>query len=258
MKPEITKELVRAEAVGKWYGRLHVLKGVDLSVKRGQVTSIIGASGSGKSTFLRCINQLETYQEGRIYLGGDLIGFEERAGRLVPLPNRRIVAQRRRVGMVFQQFNLFWHMTVLENVIEGPVLVLGLRREDAIERAMSLLHRVGLADKANVYPGKLSGGQQQRAGIARALAMEPELMLFDEPTSALDPETTGEVLKVIAALAEAGTTMIIVTHEMAFARQVSDTVVLMEGGVVDCEGPPKLIFGEQPTPRVRAFLASMH
>lgn len=251
-------ELVRAERVGKWFGSLHVLKGVDLSVRRGQVTSIIGPSGSGKSTFLRCINQLETYQEGRISVAGELIGFEERGGRLVPLGNRRIVAQRRRVGMVFQQFNLFWHMTVLENVIEGPTLVLGMSRLEATERAMLLLERVGLVDKANAYPGKLSGGQQQRAGIARALAMEPELMLFDEPTSALDPESTGEVLKVIAALAEAGTTMIIVTHEMAFARQVSHSVALMEGGVVDCEGPPGLIFGEQPTSRIRAFLASMH
>lgn len=251
--------LVRAEKVEKWFGNHQVLRGVDLSVERGKVTSIIGPSGSGKSTFLRCINQLETYQAGRIYVGDALIGYEEtRGGKLVPLNNRRIVAQRRRIGMVFQQFNLFWHMTVLENIIEAPVMVLGQPRQQAERRALELLERVGLAEKANAFPSKLSGGQQQRAAIARALAMDPELMLFDEPTSALDPETTGEVLTVIAELAKSGMTMIIVTHEMSFARQVSDRVMLMENGAVDYEGPPEQFFGEQPSARLKAFLSTIH
>ncbi|QCI67103.1 amino acid ABC transporter ATP-binding protein [Phreatobacter stygius] len=251
--------LVRAQNVQKWFGSHQVLKGVDLSVERGQVMSIIGPSGSGKSTFLRCINQLETYQAGRIYVGDALIGFEEaRDGKLVALSNRRIVAQRRRIGMVFQQFNLFWHMTVLENIIEAPVLVLGQPRHQAERKAMELLERVGLAEKANAFPSKLSGGQQQRAAIARALAMNPELMLFDEPTSALDPETTGEVLSVIAELASSGMTMIIVTHEMSFARQVSDRVMLMENGMVDYGGPPEQFFGAQPSPRLKAFLSTIH
>ena len=255
---DTTLPLVRARDVEKWFGQLHVLRGVSLDVARGEVLSIIGPSGSGKSTFLRCINQLETYQAGRIHVGDDLIGYEERDGRLVPLPNRRVVAQRRRIGMVFQQFNLFWHMTVLDNIIEAPILVLGQSREQAVKRAMELLERVGLAEKAHVYPGKLSGGQQQRAAIARALAMSPELMLFDEPTSALDPETTGEVLNVIAELTRTGMTMIIVTHEMGFARQVSDRVVFMENGKVDCAAPPDVFFGEQPSQRLKAFLSTIH
>lgn len=254
-----TKEaLVRAENVRKWFGPLEVLKGVNLQVAKGEVLSIIGPSGSGKSTFLRCINQLETYQDGRIYVGRDLIGYDLKADRLVPLSNRRVVEQRRNIGMVFQQFNLFWHMTVLENIIEAPMLVLGRPRDEAIDTAMELLRRVGLAEKANAYPMKLSGGQQQRAAIARALAMKPNLMLFDEPTSALDPETTGEVLNVIADLAGSGMTMIVVTHEMAFARRVSDRVVLMESGKVDCEADPETFFREQPSPRLKEFLATIH
>ncbi len=254
-----TKEaLVRAENVRKWFGPLAVLKGVNLQVAKGEVLSIIGPSGSGKSTFLRCINQLETYQDGRIYVGRDLIGYDLKADRLVPLSNRRVVEQRRNIGMVFQQFNLFWHMTVLENIIEAPMLVLGRPRDEAIDTAMELLRRVGLAEKANAYPMKLSGGQQQRAAIARALAMKPNLMLFDEPTSALDPETTGEVLNVIADLAGSGMTMIVVTHEMAFARRVSDRVVLMESGKVDCEADPETFFREQPSPRLKEFLATIH
>ncbi len=254
-----TKEaLVRAENVRKWFGPLEVLKGVNLEVAKGEVLSIIGPSGSGKSTFLRCINQLETYQDGRIYVGRDLVGYDLKADRLVPLSNRRVVEQRRNIGMVFQQFNLFWHMTVLENIIEAPMLVLGRPRDEAIDTAMELLRRVGLAEKANAYPMKLSGGQQQRAAIARALAMKPNLMLFDEPTSALDPETTGEVLNVIADLAGSGMTMIVVTHEMAFARRVSDRVVLMESGKVDCEADPETFFREQPSPRLKEFLATIH
>ncbi len=252
------KALVRAENVRKWFGRNEVLKGVSLEVARGEVLSIIGPSGSGKSTFLRCINQLETYQDGRIYVGDQLIGFQEQGGKLTPLSNRRVVDQRRNIGMVFQQFNLFWHMTVLENIIEAPMLVLGQRRDEAVRTAMGLLERVGLAEKAHAYPMKLSGGQQQRAAIARALAMKPDLMLFDEPTSALDPETTGEVLSVIADLARTGMTMVVVTHEMAFARQVSNRVVLMENGKVDCEADPETFFRDQPSPRLKAFLATIH
>ncbi len=250
--------LVRAEAVQKWFGRAHVLRGVTLTVRRGEVLSIIGPSGSGKSTFLRCINQLETYQSGRIYVGGELVGFAERGDKLVPLSTSRIVAQRRRSGMVFQQFNLFWHMTVLENIIEAPTRVLKQPRAQAVRTAMDLLTRVGLADKANAYPMKLSGGQQQRAAIARALAMSPELMLFDEPTSALDPETTGEVLNVISELASSGMTMLLVTHEMGIARQVSDRIVMMEEGQVQIEGTPADLLGEQPHPRLRSFLSLIH
>jgi polar amino acid transport system ATP-binding protein len=252
------KALVRAENVRKWFGRNEVLKGVSLQVARGEVLSIIGPSGSGKSTFLRCINQLETYQDGRIYVGDQLIGFQDQGGKLTPLSNRRVVDQRRNIGMVFQQFNLFWHMTVLENIIEAPMLVLGQRRDEAVRTAMGLLERVGLAEKAHAYPMKLSGGQQQRAAIARALAMKPDLMLFDEPTSALDPETTGEVLSVIADLARTGMTMVVVTHEMAFARQVSNRVVLMESGKVDCEADPETFFRDQPSARLKAFLATIH
>ncbi|MEO3429299.1 amino acid ABC transporter ATP-binding protein [Pelagibius sp. CAU 1746] len=250
--------LVRAENLDKWFGEHQVLKSVSLNVSRGEVVSIIGPSGSGKSTFLRCINQLETYQGGRLFVAGDLIGYSERQGKLVPLGNRQIVAQRRHIGMVFQQFNLFWHMTVLENIIEAPVLVLGQSKKQAIDRAMSLLERVGLAEKAHAYPLKLSGGQQQRAAIARALAMDPDLMLFDEPTSALDPETTGEVLAVIRELAESGMTMMIVTHEMNFARQISDRLVLMEDGRIEHEGSPDHFFGSAQSDRLKAFLSTIH
>lgn len=251
--------LVRAEEVQKWFGRTQVLKGVTLSVDRGQVLAIVGPSGSGKSTFLRCINYLETYQAGRIFVGDELIGFaQDRTGTLVPLGIQQIVAQRRRIGMVFQQFNLFWHMTVLENVIEAPIMVLGEPRQQVTRRAMELLGRVGLAAKANAYPMKLSGGQQQRAAIARALAMNPELMLFDEATSALDPETTGEVLAVIAELAKSGMTMIIVTHEMSFARQVADRIVFMDEGVIGHEGTPEEFFAEHDNPRLQSFLSSIY
>lgn len=255
---DTARALVRAHDVHKFFGRQEVLKGVSLEVQRGQVLCIIGPSGSGKSTFLRCINQLETYQSGRIWVGDELIGYREDGQRLVPLGNRKVVAQRRHIGMVFQQFNLFWHMTVLQNVMEAPVKVLGEDPASARRRALALLDRVGLAAKAEAYPMKLSGGQQQRAAIARALAMKPELMLFDEPTSALDPETTGEVLAVISELAGSGMTMIVVTHEMGFARQVADRVVLMEDGVVRHEAPPAEFFGAQAPPRLRAFLSTIH
>jgi polar amino acid transport system ATP-binding protein len=252
------KPLVRAVDVHKRFGRAEVLCGVNVEVARGEVLCIIGPSGSGKSTFLRCINQLETYQSGRIYVNGELIGYREAGGRLLPIGNKQVVLQRRRIGMVFQQFNLFWHMTVKENIIEAPMRVLGQSFSQASDNAMRLLGRVGLAAKADAYPMKLSGGQQQRAAIARALAMDPELMLFDEPTSALDPETTGEVLAVISELASTGMTMIVVTHEMNFARQVAHRVVLMEDGQIRHEAPPDQFFGEQAPERLKSFLSTIH
>lgn len=258
MKTEDFQPLVRAINVRKRFGVTEVLCGVNLDVHRGEVLCIIGPSGSGKSTFLRCINQLEIYQEGRILVNDELIGYKEAGGRLLPISNRQVVLQRRRIGMVFQQFNLFWHMTVMENIIEAPIRVLGQSVAQASENAMRLLERVGLAAKAEAYPMKLSGGQQQRAAIARALAMNPELMLFDEPTSALDPETTGEVLSVISELASTGMTMIIVTHEMGFARQVANRVVLMEEGQIRHEAPPDQFFGNQAPARLKAFLSTIH
>jgi polar amino acid transport system ATP-binding protein len=250
--------LVRSEHLQKWYGRNQVLVDVNLGVPEGQVMCIIGPSGSGKSTFLRCINQLESYQGGRLWLGDELIAYREGPkGELVPLKQADIVKQRRRVGMVFQQFNLFWHKTVLENLIEAPVLVLGKSVEESTEAALQLLERVGLKDKADVYPSRLSGGQQQRAAIARSLAMKPEVLLFDEPTSSLDPETTGEVLNVMSELAETGMTMVVVTHEMSFARKVADRVVMMENGIVQYEAGPDEFFEDQANARLRAFLSSM-
>ena len=249
---------VKAENIQKWYGDNQVLSDVNLTVSHGQVMCIIGPSGSGKSTFLRCINQLETYQAGRLWLGDDLIAYRLGAnGELIPRKQSEVVAQRRRVGMVFQQFNLFWHKTVLENLIEAPMLVAGKSKDESIVNARRLLERVGLAEKEDVFPGSLSGGQQQRAAIARTLAMQPEVLLFDEPTSSLDPETTGEVLSVMAELAQTGMTMIVVTHEMSFARKVSDRVVMMENGVVQYEAEPDEFFEAQDNERLRAFLSSM-
>ena len=240
--------ILHVRALRKSFGQAEILRGIDLKIAPRELVFVIGPSGSGKSTLLRCCNRLEEPTSGAIMFDGvDLMARDT-----------NINAMRRRIGMVFQQFNLFWHMTVLENIIEAPMLVLGQSRRHAEQRAMELLARVGLADKADSYPQKLSGGQQQRAAIARALAMDPELMLFDEPTSALDPETTGEVLKVMAELAQSGMTMVIVTHEMAFARQVSNHVALMEDGVVVCEATPKVFFEDQPHPRVQAFLSKMH
>ncbi|WP_333834381.1 amino acid ABC transporter ATP-binding protein [Rubrimonas sp.] len=249
--------LLSAQGVGKRFGRLQVLHGVDMTVDRGEVLAIVGPSGSGKSTFLRCINSLETYDEGRIRVGGELVGYREEAGRLRPLPTREITRQRQRVGMVFQQFNLFWHMTVLENVTEGPIRVQGLPRREAVDRAAALLERVGLGAKLDAYPLKLSGGQQQRAAIARALAMQPALMLFDEPTSALDPETTGEVLSVMAELAASGMTMIVVTHEMGFARRVAHRVAFMDGGRIGFVGEAETFFTAATDERVMRFIASV-
>jgi polar amino acid transport system ATP-binding protein len=248
---------VRAVDVRKRFGRLEVLKGVSLDVAKGETVCVIGPSGSGKSTFLRCINHLETIDGGRIEVNGHLIGYRERNGKLVEDTDRNIAKQRCEVGMVFQRFNLFPHKTALENVIEAPVMVRGEDKGRATRVGEELLARVGLADKRDVYPGKLSGGQQQRVAIARALAMRPELMLFDEPTSALDPETIGEVLAVMQELVEVGMTMIVVTHEMGFARQAADRVVMMDDGQIIEVGPPEHFFTAPTHERTKQFLSKI-
>ena len=247
--------MVRSEGVCKSFGRLDVLKGIDLEVMPGEVMCVIGPSGSGKSTFLRCINHLEKINAGRLWVNGHLVGYRERGGKLHELRESEVAAQRRDIGMVFQRFNLFPHMTVLENIIEAPVQVLGVPRGEALEQARRLLARVRLADKAEHYPAQLSGGQQQRVAIARALAMKPQAMLFDEPTSALDPETVGEVLQVMKELADEGMTMVVVTHEMGFAREVADRVVVLHQGELIEEGPPAQVFGNPHHPRTREFLS---
>ena len=248
------KPLVRAVNVTKSFGQHEVLKGVDMTVDTGEVVCLLGPSGSGKTTFLRLINQLETLTGGRIWVGGELIGIEERGGKLHVRNDKDIARQRARVGMVFQRFNLFPHMTALENVMEAPVQVKRLKKEQARTEALDLLDRVGLAERAKFYPSQLSGGQQQRVAIARALAMKPELMLFDEPTSALDPELVGEVLRVIKDLAAEGWTMVVVTHEIRFAQQVADQVLFIDGGVVLESGPPEQVLTEPTEARTRQFL----
>lgn len=247
-------EMVRGENIIKRFGRLTVLNDVDLSVRRGHVVVIIGPSGSGKTTLLRCINHLEKIDGGRIYVDDRLVGYREVNGRLVEDTEKAIAHMRSRIGFVFQRFNLFPHKTALENVIEAPIHVLHQPKAEVTERALALLKKVGLSEKANVYPHKLSGGQQQRVAIARALAMNPRLMLFDEATSALDPELVGEVLKVMRQLAEEGMTMVVVTHEMGFAREVSDHVIFMDNGVIVEEGPPEQIFDHSENERTRGFL----
>ncbi len=246
-----------AEDVHKSFGRLEVLKGVSLEVTKGETVCIIGPSGSGKTTFIRCINHLEKIGSGRVEVNGQLIGYRQRNGKLVEDSERNIARQRTQIGMVFQRFNLFPHKTALENVIEAPLQVLGLPKEHAVDKAKVLLGRVGLADKLDTYPGKLSGGQQQRVAIARALAMEPALMLFDEPTSALDPEVTGEVLSVMEELAHAGMTMIVVTHEMGFAREAADRVVMMDDGLIIEEGTPEHFFVAPEHERTKQFLSKI-
>jgi len=250
--------LVNAVNVMKAFHGTEVLKGIDMTVASGQVVCLLGPSGSGKTTFLRCINQLETIDGGRIWIDGQLMGYEERGGKLHRLSDKRIAAQRRDIGMVFQRWNLFPHKTALQNIMEGPCLVKGEKKNQVRERAMELLSRVGLQDKPDAYPAQLSGGQQQRVAIARALAMDPKLMLFDEPTSALDPELIGEVLAVMRELAESGMTMIVVTHEMSFARGVADQVVFMDGGVVVEQGAPRSVINNPQNERTRAFLQRMH
>jgi polar amino acid transport system ATP-binding protein len=247
--------LVRARNVHKAFGSNEVLKGIDLDVAPGETVVILGPSGSGKSTFLRCINHLEAIDQGAIEVDGEQIGYRLRNGRLDRLSDREIARQRRKIGMVFQQFNLYPHMTALENVIEAPVGVHGQDRGEAVRYARELLTRVGLEQKMDAYPRQLSGGQQQRVAIARALAIRPTLMLFDEPTSALDPELVGEVLATMRDLANQGLTMIVVTHEIGFAREAADRVVFMDGGNVIETGPPDEVLTNPSHPRTRSFLS---
>ena len=247
--------MVKAEAVHKRFGQLEVLKGIDMEVYPGQVVVLLGASGSGKSTFLRCINHLEKINAGRLWVDGNLVGYRQEGDKVYELKEKEISKKRAEIGMVFQRFNLFPHMTALENIIEAPCQVRRVSKEAARERARKLLDQVGLAEKADVYPAQLSGGQQQRVAIARALAMDPKLMLFDEPTSALDPELVGDVLEAMKQLARNGMTMIVVTHEMGFAREVGDQVVFMDGGVVVEQGPPREVFANPQHERTKAFLS---
>lgn len=251
-------EAVVVDDLHKRFGELEVLRGVSLSANEGDVLSIIGASGSGKSTFLRCINLLELPTAGEVRIGGEAVLFRERRGRREPADMRQVERLRTRLGMVFQSFNLWAHMTVLQNVTEVPVHVLGVPKGEARERAERYLQRVGLWEKRDQYPAYLSGGQQQRAAIARALAIEPRVMLFDEPTSALDPELVGEVLRVITDLANEGRTMILVTHEMKFARDVSSQVLFLHQGLVEEQGTPREVFHETRSERCRAFVSSIH
>ncbi|MFC6713156.1 amino acid ABC transporter ATP-binding protein [Branchiibius cervicis] len=246
--------LVKALNVTKSFHHTEVLKGIDMDVHSGEVVCLLGPSGSGKTTFLRCINQLETINGGRIWVDGELMGYDDRDGTLFRLNDKRIAQQRGEIGMVFQRFNLFPHKTALQNVAEGPIHVQKRPKAEALKEARELLDRVGLADRADHYPAQLSGGQQQRVAIARALAMKPKLMLFDEPTSALDPELVGEVLDVMRELADAGMTMIVVTHEISFARDVADRVVFMDGGVVVEEGPSKEVIARPQHERTKTFL----
>ncbi len=249
--------MVKAEGVHKRFGRLEVLRGIDLEVQSGEVMCLLGPSGSGKSTFLRCINHLEKINSGRLSVDGELVGYRESGGKLHELHEREVARKRSEIGMVFQQFNLFPHMTAIENVCLAPTQVSGVGRGEARQRGQKLLEQVGLGDKVDVYPVALSGGQQQRVAIARALAMEPKLMLFDEPTSALDPELVGDVLDAMRALARDGMTMIVVTHEMGFAREVADSVVFMDEGVVVEAGTPAEVLGSPRHERTRAFLSKV-
>ncbi|TFB47325.1 amino acid ABC transporter ATP-binding protein [Cryobacterium tagatosivorans] len=249
--------MVKAENVHKSFGHVEVLKGIDLEVRPGQVFCLLGPSGSGKSTFLRCINHLERIDAGRLSVDGQLVGYREGAGKLYELNENEVADQRRDIGMVFQRFNLFAHMTALQNVMLAPVDVRREQKKDARGRALQLLERVGLADQAHKFPSQLSGGQQQRVAIARALAMKPKLMLFDEPTSALDPELVGEVLDVMRDLADSGMTMIVVTHEVGFAREVGDHLVFMDAGVVVEQGAPRDVLGNPQHRRTQAFLSKV-
>ncbi|MDY0883602.1 amino acid ABC transporter ATP-binding protein [Dongia soli] len=249
--------MVQAIGVSKRFGHIEVLKAIDLTIPRGEVACLLGPSGAGKSTFLRCINHLEKINEGELLVDGEFVGYREHGGKLYELHERHIARKRREIGMVFQHFNLFPHMTALQNTIEAPIRVNGETKAEAKKRALELLHRVGLSDKVDSYPAELSGGQQQRVAIARALAMQPKLMLFDEPTSALDPELVGEVLDVMRGLAKSGMTMIVVTHEMGFAREVADSVVFMADGMVVETGSPSALFDNPQHERTRSFLSKV-
>jgi polar amino acid transport system ATP-binding protein len=249
--------MVKAEAVHKSFGRLEVLKGITLEVEPGQVMCILGPSGSGKTTFIRCINHLEKINAGRLWVDGELVGYRQVGDKLYELPDREVARKRTQIGMVFQRFNLFGHMTALGNVVEAPIRVRKMSKADAIDRGKVLLDRVGLSDKHDSYPSQLSGGQQQRVAIARALAMEPKLMLFDEPTSALDPELVGEVLAVMQTLASSGMTMVVVTHEIGFAREACDVAVFMDGGVVVETGDPQEVLVNPQHERTKSFLSKV-
>jgi polar amino acid transport system ATP-binding protein len=253
----MNQPMVKAEGVHKSFGRLEVLKGISLTVQRGEVMCMLGPSGSGKSTFLRCINHLEKINAGRLSVDGELVGYREQGDKLYELRDREICRKRAEIGMVFQHFNLFPHMTALENVSLAPIKVLDVDRKQARGRASAMLERVGLGDKLDTYPVALSGGQQQRVAIARALAMEPKLMLFDEPTSALDPELVGDVLDAMRQLVKDGMTMIVVTHEMGFAREVADTAVFMDDGVVVEQGKPADVLGNPREERTKEFLSKV-
>jgi polar amino acid transport system ATP-binding protein len=248
---------LRVEAVRKSYGHVEVLKGIDMQVKPGEVACLVGPSGSGKSTFLRCINHLEKINSGRLYVHGELVGYQEKKGRLYELTDREVCRKRAEIGMVFQSFNLFQHMSVLENIIEAPTRVLKISKEEAVIHARELLELVGLSGREDSLPKQLSGGQQQRVAITRALAMRPKLMLFDEPTSALDPELVGEVLTAMQDLASSGMTMIVVTHEMGFARKVADTVAFMDAGLIVEFGPPDRILENPQHERTKSFFSKV-
>jgi len=251
-----TKSALLVDDLHKYFGTDEVLKGISLEAHEGDVIAMLGASGSGKSTFLRCLNLLEIPTSGKVYVGGELIRMKkDRYGETVPEDIKQVERLRTRLGMVFQQFNLWSHMTVLENVIEAPIHVLKIPKKEAVERAEALLHKVGIHDRKNYHPAHLSGGQQQRVAIARALAMEPDMLLFDEPTSALDPELIGEVLRVMRQLAEEGRTMIVVTHEMGFAREVSSRVVFLHEGGIEEDGPPREVFTNPSSERFRQFVS---
>jgi polar amino acid transport system ATP-binding protein len=248
---------LRVEGVRKSYGQIEVLKGIDIQVKPGEVACLVGPSGSGKSTFLRCINHLEKINSGRLYVHGELVGYKEKKGRLYELTDREVCRKRAEIGMVFQNFNLFQHMTVLENIIEAPTRVLKISKEEAVIHARELLELVGLSGREDSLPKQLSGGQQQRVAITRALAMRPKLMLFDEPTSALDPELVGEVLTAMQDLANSGMTMIVVTHEMGFARKVADTVAFMDAGLIVESGSPDELLDNPQHERTKSFFSKV-
>ncbi len=248
---------LRVEGVRKSYGSVEVLKGIDMQVKPGEVACLVGPSGSGKSTFLRCINHLEKINSGRLYVHGELVGYQEKKGRLYELSDREVCRKRAEIGMVFQNFNLFQHMSVLENIIEAPTRVLKISKEEAVLHARELLELVGLSGREDSLPKQLSGGQQQRVAITRALAMRPKLMLFDEPTSALDPELVGEVLAAMQDLANSGMTMIVVTHEMGFARKVADTVAFMDAGLIVETGPPDQLLDSPQHERTKSFFSKV-